>query len=329
MSMVFPGFVDLQVNGFAGVDFSAPTLDTEAFAGACRSMRQSGTAAFLPTLITSPAEVYQRNLGVIAGVMKRPEFEDCLIGIHLEGPFISPMEGARGAHNADWIEKPDADYLRQLQAWAGGNIRMMTIAAELEGAAELTRCATEAGITISLGHQLATADDLERLGASGAKALTHLGNALPAMLRRHENPIWAGLANDALFATIITDGHHLPADLIKVIVSVKGPRRLSVVSDAAAIAGLPPGRYQTLGHQVVLDECGKLYDPETGYLVGSSATMLDCMNHLASLELLSPEDLLRVGLDNPLKLAGLEREAIADKPRVEYVQTENRFRLIP
>jgi len=329
MSMVFPGFVDLQVNGFAGVDFSAPTLDTEAFADACRAIRQSGTTAFMPTLITSPPEVYEKNLGVIAGVMKRAEFEDCLIGIHLEGPFISPMEGARGAHNPDWIEKPDTDYLRQLQAWAGGNIRMMTIAAELEGAAELTRCATEAGITISLGHQLATVDDLERLGASGAKSLTHLGNALPAMLRRHENPIWAGLANDALLATIITDGHHLPDDLIKVIVRVKGPRRLAVVSDAAAIAGLPPGRYQTLGHQVVLDECGKLYDPETGYLVGSSATMLDCMNHLASLELLSPEDLLRVGLDNPLKLAGLRRKAIADKPRVEYVQSANRFRLLP
>ena len=327
--MVFPGFVDLQVNGFAGVDFSAPTLDTEAFAGACRSMRQSGTAAFLPTLITSPAEVYERNLGVIAGVMKRAEFEDCLIGIHLEGPFISPMEGARGAHNPDWIEKPSTDYLRQLQAWAEGNIRMMTIAAELEGAAELARCAVEAGITISLGHQFATADDLERLRTSGAKALTHLGNAVPAMLPRHDNPIWAGLANDALFATIITDGHHLPADLIKVIVRVKGPARLVVVSDTTAIAGLPPGRYQTLGNEAVLDECGKLYSPETGYLVGSSATMLDCMNHLASLELLLPEDLLRIGLDNPLKLAGLGREAIADKPRVEYVQAENRFRLIP
>ena len=327
--MVFPGFVDLQINGFAGVDFSAPTLDAEALAGACRSIQESGTVAFQPTLITSPADVYQRNLGIIAGVMKRPEFKDCLIGIHLEGPFISPMEGARGAHNPDWIEKPSADYLRRLQAWAGGNIRMMTIAAELEGAAELTRCAAEAGITISLGHQLATADDLERLRAGGAKALTHLGNAVPAMLRRHENPIWAGLANDGLFATIVTDGHHLPADLIKVIVSVKGPGHLAVVSDAAPVAGLRPGRYQTLGNEVVLDECGKLYNPETGYLVGSSATMLDCMNHLASLELLSPEDLLRVGVDNPLKLAGLGRDAIADKPRIEYVQAENRFRLIP
>jgi len=328
MSMVFPGFVDLQINGGAGVNFSAPTLDAETFAGACRSIRESGTAAFLPTLITSPAEVYQRNLGIIAGVMKRPEFKDCLIGIHLEGPFVSPAEGARGAHNPDWIEKPSPDYLRELQTWAGGNIRMMTIAAELEGSAELTRCATEAGITISLGHQLATADDLERLRASGAKALTHLGNAVPSVLRRHENPIWAGLANDGLFATIITDGHHLPTDLIKVIVRAKGPGLLVVVSDAAPIAGLPPGRYQTLGNQVVLDECGKLYNPETGYLVGSSATMLDCMNHLASLDLLSPEDLLRVGLDNPLKLAGLGREAIADKPRVEYVRGANRFQLI-
>ncbi|MDP6543230.1 MAG: amidohydrolase family protein [Phycisphaerae bacterium] len=327
--MVFPGFVDLQVNGFAGVDFSAPALDAEAFADACRSIRQSGTAAFLPTLITSPPEVYQRNLGVIAEVMKRAEFEGCLIGIHLEGPFISPMEGARGAHNPDWIEKPSADYLRRLQTWAGGNIRMMTIAAELEGAAELARCATETGVTISLGHQLATADDLAKLQASGARALTHLGNAVPAMMRRHDNPIWAGLANDALFATIITDSHHLQPDLIKVIVRAKGAARLAVVSDTTAIAGLPPGRYQTLGNDVVLDECGKLYSPETGYLVGSAATILDCMNHLAALELLSPEDLISAGVDNPLKLAGLGRQAIADKPRVEYVPGANRFRLLP
>ena len=326
--MFFPGFVDLQVNGFAGVDFSAPTLDAEALAGACRLLQESGTVAFQPTLITSPADVYQRNLGIIAGVMEHPEFKDCLIGIHLEGPFISPMEGARGAHNPDWIEKPSVDYLRQLQAWAGGNIRMMTIAAELEGAGELTRCAAEAGIAISLGHQLAAADDVERLRAAGARALTHLGNAVPDMLPRHENSIWASLANDDLFATIITDGHHLPDDLIKVIVSVKGPGRLAVVSDAAPVAGLGPGRYETLGHKVVLDESGKLYDPETGYYVGSSATMLDCINHLASLELLSVEDLLRVGVANPLELAGLSQDAIADKPRVEYVQVENRFRPI-
>jgi len=327
--MVLPGFVDLQVNGYAGVDFSAPTLDVDGFVYACRSLSASGTAGFQPTLITSRREVYERNLGIIAGVMKRAEFKDLLIGIHLEGPFLSPMEGARGAHNPGWMVKPDADYLRQLQAWAEGKIRMMTIAAELDGAAELARCAAEASITVALGHHLARADDLERLRASGARVLTHLGNAVPTMLPRHDNPILAGLANDGLFATIITDGHHLPADLIRVFVRVKGVSRLAVVSDASPIAGLSPGRYQTLGNEVVLDECGKLYSPETGYLVGSSAMMLDCMNYLASLQLLRPEDLVRLGLDNPLKLVGVDREAIPAADHIEYVEAENRFRLIP
>jgi N-acetylglucosamine-6-phosphate deacetylase len=325
--MKLPGFVDLQVNGYAGVDFSDPALDADGAVRACRGMLAAGTAAFLPTLVTSPPGTYERNLRILAGVLEREEFRDRLPGLHLEGPFLSRAEGARGAHNPDWMAAPDVDLLKRLMAWARGKVRMITIAAELEGAATLAAHAAGAGVTVALGHHLARSEDLERLRSAGAKALTHLGNGVPATLLRHDNPIWAGLANDSLAATIVTDGHHLPADLIRSFIRTKGVSRLAVVSDASPVAGLPPGRYQALGNEVVLEANGRLSNPATGYLVGSSATMLQCMNHLASLRLLPPEDLVRMGADNPLSLIGLDRKALATGDRVEYVQAENRFRL--
>src|SRR5699024_7076675 len=133
--------------------------------------------------------------------------------------------------------------------------------------------------------------DLEQLVGSGARSLTHLGNGIPRLLPRHHNPLWAGIANDNLSAMIISDGHHIPPSILKTIIRTKGVSKTMVVSDASPVAGLPPGTYNTLGNDVILEDSGHLYNPETGYLVGSSSTMLDCMNYLCSLELLMPEEL--------------------------------------
>jgi N-acetylglucosamine-6-phosphate deacetylase len=158
---------------------------------------------------------------------------------------------------------------------------------------------------------MATEADLARLVRAGAVSLTHLGNGVPAMIWRHENPIWAGLGNDGLIAMIITDGHHLPASMLKTIIRTKGPQRCVVVSDAVSLAGLRAGQYELLGHQVVLEETGRLNDLTTGYLAGSSATMLQCMNHLASLDLVGCDELLAMGFDNPLALIGLDPGDVA------------------
>ncbi len=309
--MKIPGLVDLQVNGYKGVDFSSGDLTQEDFVQACRGLFEAGTTAFLPTVITSLKDVYKHNLPIIAKVMQSENFHGRLLGIHLEGPFISPEEGARGAHNPDWIREPDIDYLKQLIELADGMVKLITIAAELRGAEQLARYAAEQGITVSLGHQMASEEDLKRLIRAGAVSLTHLGNGVPAMLPRHENPIWAGLAEGGLVAMIITDGHHLPASVIKTIIKTKGPDHCIVVSDAVSLAGLGPGRYETLGHKVVLEDDGRLYNPATGYLVGSSATMLQCMNYLASLNLLSRDELVAVGFYNPIKLIGLGVDDVA------------------
>jgi N-acetylglucosamine-6-phosphate deacetylase len=324
--MRIPGLVDLQVNGYKGTDFSGPDLTEEAFVDACRELFAAGTTAFLPTLITSPAELYQRNLPIIAKAMSLPEFENHLLGIHLEGPFLSPEEGARGAHNPEWMKAPDPALLDKLLAWGGGRVKMLTLAADLEGVEELTGWATSRGITVSLGHHMANEQQLANLVQAGAKALTHLGNGIPAMIPRHDNAIWAGLANDGLSATIIADGHHVPASLLKTIIRAKGPERCIVISDASALAGMPPGEYDSMGARVVLENDGLLHNPATGYMAGSSATMLACANHLASLDLVTTRELVAMVFDNPLKLIGISPGQIRKKSGVLYDEQHRRFR---
>ncbi len=305
-----PGLIDLQVNGYQGVDFSGDHLAEEDVTRACRQLLDAGTTAFLPTLITSPAEVYARNLPLLARVLKQEEFQGRVLGIHLEGPFISTEDGARGAHSAQWVRKPDVGYLQELIDLAEGTVRLITIAADQEGAEELSRCASSQRIAVSLGHHMAKEQDLERLVKVGAKALTHLGNGVPALLSRHQNPVWAGLANDDLAATIIADGHHLPPALLKTIIRAKGPERCIVISDASPLAGLSPGEYWSMGARVRLQEDGKLFNPATGYMAGSSATILACANHLAGLGLVGLSELGQMFFYNPLRLLGISPKQI-------------------
>lgn len=326
-SIKIRGLVDLQINGYKGVHFSDINLTRDDFILACRGVFEAGTTAFLPTIITSSKEVYEHNLPIMTAALQEPEFRGRLLGIHIEGPFLSTEKGSRGAHDEQWISKPDVDYLKQLIDWADGRVKLLTIAAEPDGAEKLARYAVDRGITVSLGHQMAGEQDLRRLVRAGATSLTHLGNGVPAMLPRHENPIWAGLGNDDLTAMIITDGHHLPASILKTIIRTKGPKRCVVVSDASSPAGLPAGKYEALGHQVVLEEDGLLRDLTTGYLGGSSATMLQCMNHLASLDLVGTDELLAMGFDNPLKLIGLGPDDVAQARDIWFDEEHKIFYL--
>lgn len=306
--MDIPGFVDLQVNGFKGVDFSSSELTRERFVFASKELIKTGTALFLPTIISSSKKIYERNLKLISDIIEETDLKHHIPGIHLEGPFISNSDGARGAHQSTWIKKPDLHFFDQLIKWSDGKVKLLTIAAELDGSDKLCRHAAELGIKVSLGHQLAGETDLQKLVESGASLLTHLGNGIPQTIDRHKNPIWAGLAIDDLSAMIITDGHHIPPSIIKTVIRTKGVSNTIVVSDASPIAGLLAGKYTTLGNDVILDESGRLYNPETGYLVGSSSTMMDCMNYLHSLNLLTEKELFDVGFYNPLKILNIDAE---------------------
>lgn len=294
------GWVDLQVNGFIGVDFSKPGLDVESVRRVTRELVRRGTGAYCPTVITSPLPVYESNLPVLAAAMEDPELRPRLLGIHIEGPFLAPA--ACGAHAPALLRAPDVALFQQWQRLARGHVRLLTLAPELEGAESLVRHAVANGVVVSLGHHMADDAALERAIAAGARCCTHLGNGIPNTLPRHPNAIWSQMADDRLSSFFITDGHHLPASVVRVAWRAKGVDRFIVTSDAAAVAGLPPGRYAGMGTEVVLEPSGRLALASGAALAGSSATMDDCLRWLASVVDCTPEELRRVGRLNPLRL---------------------------
>lgn len=322
-----PGFIDVQVNGFLGVDFSAPNLTEEDFIRVSKELLNRGTAAFLPTIITNSEETYERNLPIIAKAMKAPEFAGRILGIHAEGPFLSDKPGAVGAHNPDWVKAPSIDFFKKMQEWAEGEIKLLTIAAENDGAPELTKYAVNQGTAVSLGHHLAGYDDLKKCADAGATLLTHLGNGIPNEIPRHNNAIWSAMACDGLTAMIITDGHHLPPTVIKSIIRAKGIDNTLITSDAASLAGLPPGEYETLGNRAVLEENGLLHNPDKKCMVGSSATILQCANYLASLGFLSIEEVIQLAFYNPLKAINVDPAIIPCKDEYVWDENEGKFKL--
>ena len=299
------GFVDLQINGNLGIDFSDPALTEDRFMVAAEHILAGGTEIFLPTIVTSPKEVYLRNLAVIRNACEKRGLLKQVPGVHLEGPFISNQPGAVGAHRPQCVIPPDCAFFDEIMRKSGNYVKLLTVAAEVPGADALISHASAMGVAVSCGHQLAGSKDLAAAAKAGAKLLTHLGNGCPNLINRHNNMIWAGMANDDLTAMIITDGHHLPGDLIKCIVRVKGADRVIVTSDAAPIAGLPPGRYDDWGNVGILEPNGLYHNPEKGCLIGSSACMSDCVKFLRSLEILDEDGIEKVSRTNPLKMIGM------------------------
>jgi len=297
-------YIDLQVNGYLGIDFSEPGLTLDGIRTVTEELYKRGTLAYCPTLISSPPETYERNLPVLAKAFKDPAIAPRLLGIHIEGPFISPVPGARGAHAESNIIPPDIKILDRFRKLSGDNVRLLTVAPESDGASKLIRHAAKSGITVSLGHHSAGPDDLKRAVDSGATAVTHLGNGIPNMLPRHPNPLWDQLAEDRLTPMLITDGHHLPPSFIKSVFDMKGVGKVAIVSDSAPIAGLKPGKYHTLGQDVVLEESGKLWVPEGNHLAGSSANIRECVEHLESLDFMGRNGIDAAAIHTPLRLLG-------------------------
>ncbi len=310
------GFVDLQVNGYLGIDFSAPGLTIDKVRQVVERLRERGTVAFCPTLITSSLELYECNLPILARCLKEPDLTSVLLGLHLEGPFISPDDGARGAHSLEHVQVPSVRLIDRLRKLADDSICLLTLAPERPGALALIDYAVKCGITVSLGHHQADAETIRRACDLGAAASTHLGNGISNMIPRHPNPLWDQLDEERLTAMLITDGHHLPASFIRVTVRVKGVGKVVVVSDSASLAGFPAGEYDCMGQKVVLEPGGRIWNPVGRHLVGSSACLLDCMNYLAGLGLFNESDLWQLGFHNPLALI---RKSIRSAPASERV----------
>jgi N-acetylglucosamine-6-phosphate deacetylase len=195
--------------------------------------------------------------------------------VHLEGPFLSRLDGFRGAHNAVLMRDPDEALFARLQAAAGGRVRAITLAPELPGAADFVRTVAAQGVLVAVGHSAADGGALAAAVAAGARLATHVGNGAPAQLPRHPNPIWDQLACDGLCASLIADGHHLPDSVLKVALRAKRGDCV-LVSDSVAIAGRAPGAYSTaVGGSVVLTENGRLHLASDPRLLAGSAISLD------------------------------------------------------
>src|SRR4030042_42244 len=238
------GFFDPQVNGFAGVDFNSPHLTTEGFHQAARSLASTGVTCFLPTLITSSHERMIHQLKIIAEVLSNdPLLQKMCLGIHLEGPYISPKDGPRGVHPQEFVRLPQWKELERFQEACEGRIKCVTLAPEVEGAIPFIERAVAYGMVIGIGHTNASDEVIEEAVQAGARLSCHLGNATLKPLLHHQNPIQKQLVLDQLMASIIVDGIHLPPDIVKHYVRAKGLDRILLTTDSMAGAQAPPGRH--------------------------------------------------------------------------------------
>ena len=296
-----PGLVDLQLNGFAGIDFSDPDLEPEAAISLLPALWATGVTSFCPTLITNTHEGLVRNFRVLekarAADRRFAQMTPCY---HLEGPYIS--REAQGVHRADCIRPPDWEEFAKLQEAAGGRIGIVTLAPEAAGAIQFTRRARAAGVVVALGHTMADGEVIRAVVEAGAELSTHLGNGCPLLLDRHHNPIWPQLHLDGLMASIICDGFHLPPDIARVIWRMKGRERTILVTDAVHVAMLKPGLYSILGIAVRLLDSGKIIRADGGSLAGSSVTMLQAVEKCMWLCGASLEDALQAAALNPAAL---------------------------
>jgi N-acetylglucosamine-6-phosphate deacetylase len=296
-----PGWIDLQVNGHAGVSFCSQDLTLDRVAEATRELVERGTHAFLPTVVTAPPEVMKHCLSVLGEACEHPALSKHLPGIHLEGPFLSPEPGARGAHPSEHMLPPELDYFGELQEAARGHVKILTLAPELPGAIPFIKTVSET-VLCSAGHTLAEYDILREAVDNGLKLWTHIGNGIPTTVDRHNTPIVAQLAVRRIVPSIITDGFHLPESFIRAVIATKGTDGCFVVSDQTHLAGMPPGEYSFGRIPVVLEPNGFLHMRDEPYLAGSSRTMAECMEHLDGLGFLKDEDLCRLGYENPSRI---------------------------
>jgi len=299
MTVELPGLFDLQVNGFAGIDFNAAGLTAERVAEALERMRATGVTRCLPTLVTSPFERFAENARVIAA-MSTP----AIAGIHMEGPYLSAEDGARGAHPRQHVHPASIDDFNRRQQAARGRIVVVTLAPEVPGAMVLIEHLAASGVRVAIGHTAATPRQLADAVAAGATLATHLGNGCAQMLPRHPNVIWELLAADALAASLIVDGHHLPPSTVKAMVRAKGADRTVLVTDAVAAAGCAPGTYTMGGVMCELGLDGRVSLIGTPYLAGSSLTLDRAIANTVRFTGLPLEQVIPMASTLPARYAG-------------------------
>ncbi|AGX06416.1 MULTISPECIES: N-acetylglucosamine-6-phosphate deacetylase [Bacillus] len=307
---IAPGFVDLQVNGYRGVDFNSIELTVDDVRKACLFLLEEGATSFFPTIITNSFNQIASLTSTISLAREQDELVRSMIpGIHLEGPFLSGEDGPRGAHSKQYIQPPDFEFFQALNESVNGLIKMITLSPEWPDAADFIKKAAAHQVLVSIGHTAADGEQIREAVKAGAALSTHLGNGAHVMLPRHPNYLWDQLAEDSLAATVICDGYHLPSSVLKVIEKVKEDKML-IISDSVALAGLPPGDYTApVGGEVTLTEQGKLHlKNEPKLLAGSAQSILWGVNTLTSMGITALEKAIEKASILPAKLLNLPQK---------------------
>jgi N-acetylglucosamine-6-phosphate deacetylase len=256
---VAPGFVDVQVNGYLGQEFSSLELTPEKVAKVVTLHYAFGVTRICPTLTTQSFEVLSHGMRAIAAAAEAtPALGRLIAGIHLEGPYFSTEDGARGAHPKEHCRRPTWDEFQRLQEAAGGRISILTMSCEFEESPDFIAKVSGTGVVVAIGHTGANSAQIRAAVDAGARLSTHLGNGAHRVLPRHPNYLWDQMAEDRLTASLIVDGHHLPPEVVKSMVRAKTPARCILVSDESGLAGLPPGKYTSSGCELEILEDGRL-----------------------------------------------------------------------
>jgi len=295
--------LDLQLNGYKGVDFNADDLSGGDLRAACEAVRQDGGGRMLATIITDRLERMTARISRLAELHAAdPLIAEVMAGIHVEGPFINPQPGFVGAHPAEHVLPASPQAAQELVAAGRGLVRLVTLAPECDADLATIRWLADRGILVSAGHCDPSAAVLERAIDAGLAAFTHLGNGCPLSLHRHDNIIHRALAADRLeWVMLIPDAVHLPPALVRTIIRVVGIDRVIAVTDATAAGGMGAGRFSLAGQEVIVDAEGAAWAPGRSHLVGSTASMgRICAVHRDEVGL-ADDELKAVTQVNPLR----------------------------
>jgi N-acetylglucosamine-6-phosphate deacetylase len=300
-------FFDLQVNGYGGVDFNQDDLTADALHAACERLEADGVAGILATVITDTLERMTRRLANLARLRESDPLAKRLIpGLHVEGPFISPVQGYRGAHPADAIRPANADDMHRLLDAGAGLVRLVTLAPEADDGAAVTRMLAKRDVRVSAGHTDASLDQLRGAIDAGLTLFTHLGNGCPMQMHRHDNILQRALSlSDRLNVMFIADGTHVPYVALQNYLRITELERTIVVSDAVAPAGLGPGRYTVGRWDLLIEEDMVARAPDRSHFVGSAITMKQAYANLTGPVGLSDADATRLTRDNPMRAIGI------------------------
>ncbi|MFH1707433.1 MAG: N-acetylglucosamine-6-phosphate deacetylase [Planctomycetota bacterium] len=307
LPLVGPPLLDMQVNGYMGRDINAPaTASPKDLAEITRIFTKIGVAFWVPTLITnSPA-----GLITLLGVIRRaidtmPAVRKAVPGIHMEGPFITPDDGPRGAHDRRFVRPPSLKEYRAWQKACGGMVRIVTIAPEWPGAATFTRAVVRDGVVVALGHCNADREAIKRCVDAGASLATHLGNGAHPLVPRHHSYIWELLADDRVWAGLIGDGFHLPQAQFQNFIRAKRPERVVLTSDTVYLGGMKPGNYKLGDLPVRMRPDGKIVVAANEALMGGASQPLPMsITNAVKLAGRTPAEAWMMASENPAAMLG-------------------------